>query len=66
MIPYAVQNRCETTPLSAWPLPHIPTLRGWYFFCLQVWVHAGLWGVVRTAETGVRGGKSEGFVSGGG
>ena len=39
---------------------------GLVFFCLQVWVHAGLWGVVRTAETEVRGGKSEGFVSGGG
>ena len=41
-------------------------LSGLVFFCVHVWVHAGLWGVVRTAETEVRGGKSEGFVSGGG
>jgi hypothetical protein len=39
---------------------------GLVFFCLQVWVHAGLWGVLRTVETGVRGGKRECFVSGGG
>ena len=41
-------------------------LSGLVFFCVHVWVHADLWGVLRTVETGVRGGKSEGFVSGGG
>ena len=39
---------------------------GLVFFCLQLWVHAGLWGALRTVETVVRDGKSEGFVSGGG
>ncbi|MFY9137166.1 hypothetical protein [Zwartia sp.] len=30
---------------------------GLVFFWPLVWVHAGLWGGLRTAETGVRGGK---------
>jgi hypothetical protein len=38
-------NKFALTPP---PLPHIPTLRGLVFFCLQVWVHAGLWRVLRT------------------
>ena len=39
---------------------------GLVFFCLQVWVHAGLWGGLRTAERMAQGGKREGFVSEGG
>ncbi len=40
-------------------------MKGGLFF-LKDWVYTGLWGLLRTAETEVRGGKSEGFVSGGG
>ncbi|MFY9138830.1 hypothetical protein, partial [Zwartia sp.] len=39
---------------------------GLVFFCLQVWVHAGLWRLLRTVETMGQGGKKQGFVSGGG
>ncbi len=39
---------------------------GLVFFCLQIWVHAGLRGVLRTAETEVQHSKSEDFVSEGG